>query len=253
MTPARLAALIGALVLIAGLVTFLWSFFGLSGRAGVSLDSKVSVLDAGGAPLANRLAVVFLKGQEIGRTDASGSLRGQFPPVARTVIGSQVTLREGEVQILSFPPEDQLLIYAFPGDSLNLPFEVRSCRLALTADGKIICPDESAEVPPIAVGLMALLLGFLLFPIATLAVRRVVPWPGEVYTPLRYAAGYLAGGALAALVVVMFVSTGVVNQWVFQLTALFSGAVNVIVGALAVSVGYILFFTKARAYFVPPK
>lgn len=172
-------------------------------------------------------------------------------------MGQPVTLREGEVRILSLPPEQQVLAYAFPGEARALPFEVLTCRLTLSRDGKIRCPDTTAEVPLYAMWFMGALVALLVFPVATIAARHVVSWPKELPGPVHQIASYLTGASLTGasltgVVVVMFLTTGIIQRWVSQLTAIFSGAVDVIIAAIAVSVAILMFLTRVRAY-IPPR
>ena len=250
----RLAVAVGALVIVAGILTLAMPAVSSTvsrflPNNGVALTSRFTVTDAAGATLAHRLVVIFADGREVGRTDDKGQARGTLPPTVAPLPGD-ITLREGDVLLLSYPPAPQVVAYAFPGDQAALSYAVRTCPLDLSPSGVISCPSVAADVPPAASWLMAGVL--LLFGLASRAGRHVVTWSSDVPADLQPWLSLVLAGLISALVVVMFMSTGVINEWVLRLTSIFSAATTAIIGAIAVSVGFLVFFTQLRSL-RPPK
>lgn len=250
----RLIVILGIATLVIGVVTLLVSHNG--GRLdGPPLMGKVTVVDGAGTPVANRLTVLFVDGQEVGRTDLSGQLHGVLPKSVRAISPS-LSLREGEIQTESYPPDAPAFAYAFPGDARALPADITTCsglRLPKTGAGAIRCPDFQEDVPTIGAWLMGLFVSLILFPMATIATRHVAPWPREWPRPMQYYASYLTGAVLSAVVVVMFATTGVFAEWMYRLTDIFRGAVNGIIAALGVVIGILMFYTWVRGHLIPPR
>jgi hypothetical protein len=252
----RLAVAVGVLILAAGVLTLALPVVSSTvsrflPNNGVALTTRFTVTDAVGVPLAHRLVVVFADGRLVGRTDESGLSYGTLPPGV-TSLADDITLREGAVLLLSHPPAPQVVAYAFPGDRAALSYVIQTCPLGLSPNGVVFCPSVAADVPPVASWLMAGVLVLLLFGLASRAGRHVVTWSSDVPAELQPWLSLVLAALMSALVVVMFMSTGVINEWVLRLTSIFSAATTAIIGAIAISVGFLVFFTQLRSL-RPPK
>lgn len=251
------AGIIGICLLGAGLLTFISQQLAGAGAQAMSaerasVDWGIVVTDSTGRTLPNRLVVLFVDGQETGRTDSAGHMRGQVPRgFARA--GQSLAMREGSVHVLAIPPGPRVLLYAFAGDTAGLPFDVVTCRLTVSRDGKVRCPETSPAVPELGTWLMAGLLGLMLFPLAAISAREVALWPKEWPAAARSIAVLAMAAALSTLVVLMFVVTGVIDRWIYQLSDVFAGAVDGLLAALTIVVGAYVFWTQVRARFVVPR
>lgn len=214
----RLMIGLAVAVLLVGVGTLIWTrAHGTTSatNSGVPLTTRVNVSSDTGSSLPNRLTVLFVNGTEVGRTDATGQLRGLLPRNV-TSLQDSITIREGEAQVETFPPDPQAVAYTFPGDSRALPFNITGCRLALSKSGAISCTETRAAIPEYGAWLMALFVALILFPTATIATRHVAPWPREWGRPIQQTAAYLTGATLTAIVVIMFSTSGVFDQWMFN-------------------------------------
>lgn len=248
-----LVVLISAVILI-GLFILFWPRLNSSSETqGVPLTARITVVGEAGATLPNRLAVLFVNGLEVGRADPSGQLHGYLPRSVHT-ISDTITVREGQLQQVSFPPDAQAIAYAFPGDQGLLKPDIVTCpQLTLGGSGDIGCVNgPPTPFPDYGIWLMDFLFGVIFLVLSSLAIAHVVPPPRSFAPWLQQAYAYILGACFAGVAIITLNTTGVFQDAMTQLATTYKHVVGVVVAAMGVALSVMMVVVWLRSHFLPP-
>lgn len=248
------------------------------------LDNVVITGQVVGSEPNNRLVVVFVDNEEVGRDvthhesgllglgEYDGAFEVRFSNFtygfSDNALGSEgrglplersYEIEEGQTKYIKIQGRDSVLtVKCFSGDVDSHSLQIRTERLALTPEGKVVLwtpraawtAESTTGASTFVTRLMLSLASFtIVFGLSPYFLASIFPWKRE--TLLSKVFSFATGFFLAVLFANWIYSASEAEALIGQITQGFLGVITSVLSILFIAIGIYLFWKKVKAYLKP--